>query len=215
MYKVFQDRKDAAAELVERLSKMELGNAVVVAVPRGGVPLGYEIAKVLQLPLDIFLSKKIGHPANPEYAIGSVTLEGAFLNDRAAAVDPEYIHRQTEKIQRKLRERYKKFRGIHQPLYLWRKTVILVDDGVATGNTLLAAIESLRKKEPKTIIVAVPVSPPDTAEKLSRAADMLVCTLITDEFYSVGQFYKDFSQVEDTEVIALLAQHDENTLVPL
>ena len=202
-------------QLTERLKKMELGDAIIVAVPRGGVPLGYEIAKALHWPLDIFLSKKIGHPANDEYAIGSVTLEDVIQNGRSAHIDQAYIRRQTEKIRSQLRERYKKFRGARPPLDLRGKTVILVDDGVATGNTLLAAIESIREKKPEKIVVAVPVSPPDTAKKLSRAADVLLCLLITDEFYGVGQFYEDFSQVEDSEVIALLAQQTEKTQVPL
>lgn len=215
MYKVFKNRSDAAMQLLERLRTRELENAVIVAIPRGGVPVGYEIAKALHLPLDIFLSKKIGHPFNPEYAIGSVTMEAAILNGQAASVDQEYIRQQTEKIRHQLQDKYRKFRGSHLPVDLRKKTVVLVDDGVATGNTLLAAIESIRKKMPKAIIVAVPVSPPDTAKKLSRVADVLVCLLITDEFYGVGQFYEDFSQVEDAEVIALLEQQVENMQVSL
>ena len=206
LYKIFKNRTEAAKLLVEKLKKRDTTNAVVLAVPRGGVPVGYEIAKALHLPLDIFLSKKIGHPYNPEYAIGSVTLEGAVLNGRAANIDPKYIKAQTEKIREQLRERYKKFRGDRPPPDVSGKTVILTDDGVATGNTLFAAIDDLRKKAPAKIIVAVAVSPPETAKKLRRLADELICLYTPDDFYGVGQYYEDFSQVEDTEVMALLAK---------
>ncbi|MCK6691749.1 MAG: phosphoribosyltransferase [Thermoanaerobaculia bacterium] len=209
MYKIFKNRTEAAKLLVEKLKKRDTTNAVVLAVPRGGVPVGYEIAKSLHLPLDIFLSKKIGHPYNPEYAIGSVTLEGAVLNGRAANIDLAYIKAQTEKIREQLRERYKKFRGDRPPLDVTGKTVILTDDGVATGNTLFAAIEDLRKKVPARIIVAVPVSPPETAKKLRRLADELICLFTPDDFYGVGQYYEDFGQVEDTEVQALMEKAGE------
>lgn len=209
MYKIFKNRTEAAKLLVEKLKKRDTTNAVVLAVPRGGVPVGYEIAKSLHLPLDIFLSKKIGHPYNPEYAIGSVTLEGAVLNGRAANIDLAYIKAQTEKIREQLRERYKKFRGDRPPLDVTGKTVILTDDGVATGNTLFAAIEDLRKKVPARIIVAVPVSPPETAKKLRRLADELICLFTPDDFYGVGQYYEDFGQVEDTEVLALMEKAGE------
>lgn len=204
MYKIFKNRTEAAKRLVEKLKQQEIANAVVLAVPRGGVPVGYEIARALHLPLDIFLSKKIGHPYNPEYAIGSVTLEGAVLNGRAADIDLAYIKAQTEKIREQLRERYKKLRGDRPPLDVTGKTVILTDDGVATGNTLFAAIEDLRKKAPARIIVAVPVSPPETAQKLRSLADELICLITPDDFFGVGQYYEDFGQVEDTEVLALM-----------
>ncbi len=204
MYKIFKNRTEAAKRLVEKLKKRDTANAVVLAVPRGGVPVGYEIAKALHLPLDIFLSKKIGHPFDPEYAIGSVTLEDAVLNGRAENIDLAYIEAQTEKIREQLRERYKKFRGDRPPVDVKGKTVILTDDGVATGNTLFAAIEDLRKKAPVRIIVAVPVSPPETAQKLRCKADELICLFTPDDFYGVGQYYEDFRQIEDAEVLALM-----------
>lgn len=209
MYKIFKNRTEAAKLLVEKLKKRDITNAVVLAVPRGGVPVGYEMAKALHLPLDIFLSKKIGHPYNPEYAIGSVTLEGAVLNGRAANIDLAYIKTQTAKIREQLRERYKKFRGNRPALDVSGKTVILTDDGVATGNTLFAAIEDLRKKAPARIIVAVPVSPPETAKKLRRLADELICLCTPDDFYGVGQYYEDFGQVDDVEVQILLERASE------
>ena len=209
MDKIFKNRTDAAQQLARRLEKMNLSGAVVLAVPRGGVPVGFEIAKTLQLPLDVFLSKKIGHPDNPEFAIGSVTLESSVLGSRAEYVDPEYLEEQTAAIRRQLRERYRRFRGGRQPLELQGKTVILVDDGVATGNTLFAAIDDIRRKNPAKIIVAIAVAPPEAARKLSQRADELVCLLVADDFYAVGQFYEDFSTVEDEEVTALLRNLDK------
>lgn len=185
---------------------MHITNGVVLAIPRGGVPVGIEIARVLDLPLDIFLSKKIGHPNNPEYAIGSVTLEEVVLNGRATPIDPVYIKRQTEKIREHLRTQYNQFMCERQPQTLRGKTVILVDDGVATGNTLLGAIAAIRFLQPAAIIVAIPVAPPRTAQKLREVADDLICLLTPDDFYGVGQFYEDFTQVEDEDVLALLAE---------
>lgn len=200
----FRNRADAASQLVERLHVLQIANGIVLAIPRGGVPVGYEIAKALHLPLDIFLSKKIGYPDNPEYAIGSVTLDSMALNAEVPGVSPEYIREQTERIRENLRARYKKFRGDQPPLDVRGKTVILTDDGVATGNTLFAAIAALRKQAPEKIIVAVPVAPPDTAEKLEYLADLLVCLMMPYDFHAVGQYYKHFDQVEDEEVLALL-----------
>lgn len=200
----FLNRAEAASQLVERLRGLQIVNGIVLAIPRGGVPIGHKIAKSLHLPLDIFLSKKIGYPGNPEYAIGSVTLDSMALNAEAPEVRPEYIREQTELIRENLRARYKKFRGDQPPLDIRGKTVILTDDGVATGNTLFAAISALRKQAPEKIIVAVPVAPPDTAERLEYIADVLICLMMPDDFHAVGQYYKHFDQVEDEEVLALL-----------
>lgn len=200
----FLNRTEAAKGLAVELQRLHLTNGVVLAIPRGGVPVGFEIAKALHLPLDIFLSKKIGYPDNPEYAIGSVTLDSMALTADAPEVGPEYIREQTELIRQNLQARYKKFRGNQPPLDVRGKTVILTDDGVATGNTLFAAITALRKQNPEKIIVAVPVAPPDTAEKLGGVADVLICLMTPDDFHAVGQYYQDFQQVDDDEVLALL-----------
>lgn len=202
----FLNRTEAAKRLAVELQRLHLTNGIVLAIPRGGVPVGYEIAKVLHFPLDVFLSKKIGYPDNPEYAIGSVTLDSVAFDKNAPVVSPEYLHEQTELIRENLRERYQKFRGDQPPLDVRGKTVILTDDGVATGNTLFAAIDALRKQAPEKIIVAVPVAPPETAEKLGCVADVLICLLKPDDFQAVGHYYDDFQQVEDEEVLALL-QH--------
>jgi putative phosphoribosyl transferase len=200
----FLNRTEAAKRLAAELQRLHLTNGVILAIPRGGVPIGYEIAKSLHFPLDIFLSKKIGHPENPEYAIGSITLDSMVLNSETSNVSDEYIREQTEVIRQNLRERYKKFRGNRPPLHVEGKTVILTDDGVATGNTLFAAITALRKQKPERIIVAVPVAPSETAEKLGLVVDQLVCLMTQEDFQSVGQYYQDFQQVDDEDVLALL-----------
>lgn len=207
MYTIYANRTEAAKKLAEILKSFSIKNGIVLAIPRGGVPVGYELARALHLPLDIFLSKKIGHPGNPEYAIGSVTLEDVVLNGHSADVDPDYLRAETESIRRKLQERYNKFAGGRPPLDVKDKTVIITDDGAATGNTIRAAIETLRKKGPASIIVAVPVAPPDTAKALSRLADKWVCLQTPEDFFGVGQFYEDFVQVEDSEVLAILEKH--------
>lgn len=209
MSQIFQDRTHAARLLCEQLKKRKITDGVVLALPRGGVPVGYEIARALHLPLDIFLSKKIGYPGNPEFAVGSVTLEGAVLNSTAAAVDPVYLEEQIVKIRLRLQHQYERYYGNRQPLRLSGKTVILTDDGVATGNTMLAAIQVIRRKDlPARIIVAVPVAPTDVAQKLREAADELICPVITDDFFAIGAFYENFETVEDEEVITYL-EHAE------
>lgn len=208
---MFKDRYDAAMQLAQRLEKYRGKDAIVLSVPRGGVPLGYVIAKELGLPQEIILSKKIGHPFNPEFAIGSVTLHGAVINDNVTDVDKTYIERTAKKIYNDLQEKFRLYMGGHKPADLKNKTVIVVDDGVATGSTIKACIHAIRKNHPKEIIVAVPVSPPETALELRELADTLICLYIPSDFYGVGQYYEDFSQVSDEDVIRLLKETHSKT----
>jgi len=203
---MFRDRIDAAQRLVEKLKDHKIEDGIVLAVPRGGVPVGNEIAKALKLPLEIFLSKKIGHPNNSEFAIGSVTLSGTVVNENVMGADEEYIARQSKKILGELKEKFKTFMGNKKATELKGKTIILTDDGVATGSTLISAVESIRKSSPRKIIIAVPVSPPETARILKQIADEFICLYAPSDFFGVGQYYYDFSQVEDEEVIQLLRQ---------
>ena len=203
---MFKDRYDAATKLAAKLGKYKNKNGIILAVPRGGVPLGYEIAKSLDLPLEIILSKKIGHPSNPEYAIGSVTLNGVILDESANIISKEYIKKESERILKTLKEKFKLFMGDHKPTDLKDKTVIIVDDGIATGNTILASVEAIKKSEPKEIIIAVPVAPTLTAEKLAKFVDELICLSTPQDFMGVGQFYENFSQVSDEEVIQFLSK---------
>ncbi len=201
---MFENRYEAALQLAGKLQEFKNKDGVVLAVPRGGVPIGYTIAKELGLPLEIILSKKIGHPYNPEYAIGSVSLHGAIIDERVTDVPMDYIQKEADRILSGLKEKFKLFMGDRKPTDLTGKIVIIVDDGIATGNTILATIKSIEKSNPQKIIIAVPVAPPATVSKLSKVADEIVCLLIPENFSGVGQFYYDFSQVSDDEVIELL-----------
>lgn len=210
MISVFKNRYDAAMKLAAKLEKYRGKDGIVLAVPRGGVPIGYIVAKELGLPMEIILSKKIGHPYNPEFAIGSVTLHGAVIDDNVMDVSMDYIHRESDRILHILKEKFKLYTGGQKPAALENKTVILVDDGVATGNTIKASIHAIRKNNPKEIIVAIPVAPPETARKLRELSDELICLHTPQDFYGVGQFYDDFSQVSDEEVIQHLKEINSN-----
>jgi putative phosphoribosyl transferase len=169
------------------------------------VEIGYVVAKELELPLEIVLSKKIGHPHHSEFAIGAVSLEGRVVNERSDVSD-EYIEEETGRLRNLLRERYKKYYGERKPASLEDKIVIVVDDGIATGNTLLSTIELIRHHNPRWVVVAIPVAPPDSLRHIEEAkgVDEVVCLLAPRDFHAVGQFYENFDQVEDKEVIRLL-----------
>jgi putative phosphoribosyl transferase len=203
----FFDRIDAAEQLVPLLVKYKNQNCVVLAVPRGGVPMGFHIAQKLGFPLDLLMTKKIGHPNNPEYAIGAVSLEGT-LRDKEQDVSEDYIQYETQRIRKQLQNRYQRFMPDKKPLELTHKIVIVVDDGIATGYTILAAIELLRKKKPAKIVVAVPVAPPDSANKVRKQVDDFICLYTPVSFYGVGRFYENFEEVTDDKVIQLLKQMD-------
>lgn len=199
----FKNRLEASLMLAERLQEYKNENGLVLAIPRGGVPIGYIISKELKFPLDIILSKKIGHPFQKEYAIGAVSIED-FIIDAPANVKPEYIESEIQNIRNILKERYKALRGNHKPEPVKDKTVILTDDGVATGKTMLVAIRMIRKLEAKKIIVATPVIAPEAESLLKKEADRVVAIMIPPDFRGVGQFYDDFHQIPDEEVIELL-----------
>lgn len=200
---LYKNRYDASLKLIPFLEKYQNTDSVILAVPRGGVPLGYSIARILNLPLDLLLAKKIGHPFNKELAIGAVTIEDEITDDYPY-ISSDYFNEQIQKIRESLIKSYKKFSGDRTPIDLKNKTIIIIDDGIATGNTLLSAINMIRKKVPKKIIVAVPVAPTDSAKKISDQVDEFICPLVTDSFIGVGGYYLDFSQVTDEEVVSLM-----------
>lgn len=206
MEMLFRDRRDAALQLAGRLSEYRHADGIVLAVPRGGVPVGEIVAKELELPLDIVLAKKLGHPSNPEYAVGAVSGE-TFLAGDIGGISEDYIRQQLDLLRRQLQEREHLFRSGRPAPGLKGKTLLLVDDGIATGRTLLAAIRELRRKGPAKIVVAVPVAPRDSCAEIAREADALVCLHRADYFPGVGYFYRDFRQVEDQEVIAILEEN--------
>lgn len=210
----YTDRYDASIKLIPLLEKYRNDKSIILAIPRGGVPIGYYIARAFHFPMDLLLTKKIGHPLNKELAIGAVSLEDEII-DNYPYIPDEYIENQIIEIRESLKQRYKKFLGNRSPIDLKDKTVIIVDDGIATGNTLLAAIKMIRSRFPKKIIVAVPVAPTDSAKKISDQVDELICPLITNDFVGVGGYYLDFYQVSDEEVTQFMDEINnlENTII--
>jgi putative phosphoribosyl transferase len=205
---MFQNRADAGAQLAKKLLRYKGTRAVVLALPRGGVVTGYEIAKALSLPLDIVAVRKIGHPASPEYAIGAVNENGAIiLNEtEAAAVDRRWLADETKRQQEEAKRRSVAYRAGRVPLILAGTTAILVDDGVATGLTMRLAIRSVKVHKPARVVVAIPVAPPGMARvlKAEGADDILVLEPPEDFMGAVGAHYTRFEQVEDDEVIRLM-----------
>jgi putative phosphoribosyl transferase len=199
----FQDRIDAGLALSQHLQHYKRVDGIVLAVPRGGIPVAFPVAKILELPLEIILSKKIGHPVHKEYAIGAVSLTGKIVAPNALASD-EYIEQETLNIREQLKQMYIKYMGNKKPTPVKGKIVIIIDDGVATGNTLLSTIDIIRNEYPKKVVVAVPVASQQAAKKLSEVTDEFVCAWIPSQFNSVGEFYFDFTQVTDEEVIQML-----------
>lgn len=201
---MFLNRIDAGLMLAEKLRKYKNDPVIVLAIPRGGVPVAYAVAKELNFPVEVILTKKIGHPMNKEYAIGAASLTDYFIEPHDN-VSQEYIDRELQKVRNSLKEMYTLFMGNTEPAELKNKTVIVVDDGVATGNTLLAIINVLRKRKPARIIIGVPVASRTAVMKLSAVADEVVTVMIPDEFHGVGAFYEDFAQVSNEEVLDYLA----------
>jgi len=204
---MFRDRHDAGRKLASALAAYRgKKDAIILAIPRGALQIGEVLHAELGLPLDIIITKKIPHPYNEEYAIGAVGPDGEyFVNAGAAAeVRPEFIEVQRGRLAADVEERYVRYRGDLPKPALKGKTVILIDDGIATGSTMLAAIHVIRKQKPKKIVVAVPVGPPDSVARIAAEADETICLEKPEAFFAIGSFYEDFSQVEDEEAIAIL-----------
>lgn len=205
---MFKDRKEAAHLLAQKLQPFKGRPLVVLAIPRGGLPLGAIIAESLNCPLDVALSKKIGHPYNREYAIGAAGIEGYFLNT-SEDIPKEYIEAELRKIRSLLKERSQLYHREIAPVSLKDKWVIITDDGIATGNTVLITAALVKEQQPAGIIVATPVAPPRVLEQLrtSKNIDELICLETPSYFQAVGQFYEDFDAVSDEEAVEIL----ENT----
>jgi putative phosphoribosyl transferase len=206
--KFFTNRTEAGRRLASVL-KCIGKNAIVLAVPRGGVVVGFEIATALNLPLDVIITKKIGAPGNSELAIGAVAEDGTYLLDdnvvQTLGVPQSYIAGEVERQKAEIKRRLKTYRSDAASPRVEGREVILVDDGVATGSTLKAALRSLKKRG-AIVTVAVPVGPIDTIHELQREGDRVVCLSTPEPFYAIGEFYEDFEQTTDQEVIELLSR---------
>jgi putative phosphoribosyl transferase len=210
---LFMDRRDAGRVLGEALTRFRDEEPLVIALPRGGVPVGFEVARALAAPLDILLVRKLGAPFNPEYGIGAIAEGGVRFVRRD---DVELIGMSDEDLEAivatesaELERRQRLYRGEREPIPVAGRTVILVDDGIATGGTAVAAGRALKVRGAARVILAVPVAPPETEQRLGGDFDQIVCLEEPEGFFGIGQFYVDFGQVGDDEVIALLAREPE------
>jgi len=210
----FVDRVDAGKRLASALKNFSSKKGIVLSIPRGGVVVGYMIAKTLNLPLDIIIPRKIGAPDNPELAIGAVAEDGTAILDqnliKYLGVSREYVIEETERQKQEIKRRLKLYRQDASYADLKGLDVIVVDDGIATGSTMKAALASVKNRGASSITVAVPVGPPSTIEELEKMADRVVCLFTPDFFQAIGEFYRDFSQTSDEEVIGLLLENKRN-----
>lgn len=205
---MFRDRIEAGALLAPKLKKYKNDPGIVLAIPRGGIPVAYAVVRELGFPLEVILTKKIGHPTNSEYAIGAASLNDYFIVPHEGVTD-EYINKELQRIRSRLKEMYIKFMGDKEPENLAGKTVIIIDDGIATGNTLMGTINVLRKSKPGKIVIGVPVASKSAVLKLAREVDEVVAVTIPDEFYGVGASYDNFDEVSDEEVLFYLDKFRE------
>lgn len=207
---IFQDRADAGRKLSNQLrSYADRDDVLVLGIPRGGIIVAHEVAKALHAPLDVFVSRKLGVPGHEELAFGAVSSGGVRVLDQEIVQGLGISHKQIEESTQAAREelgrRERLYRGARPPLALEGLTVLLVDDGIATGSSMLAAIRAVRQLKPGRLVVAVPVAPQTTCGLLKREVDDLVCVETPRYFYAIGQFYEDFSQVSDEEVAGVLS----------
>ncbi len=212
----FMNRTQAGRLLAKKLEEYaDREDVVVLGIPRGGVPVAFHVAQALHVRLDVFICRKLGVPGQEELALGAVATGGVrVLNDIVVGllgIPQEKIEKMAAVQQQELERRERLYRGDRPPLKVRDRTVILVDDGVATGSSMLAAINALRRLKPARIVVAVPVAPLSTYRRLTLEADEVICVDTPEEFYALGQFYADFSQTTDEEVCELLrrAGHSE------
>ena len=204
---VFQNRLDAARQLATALEPYRNQNPLVLALPRGAVPMGKALAAALECDFDVVLVRKLGAPGHPELAVGAIDENGqTFLQPQALlyGADADYLKAEKERQMHTIRRRRAQYTPLRPPLKLAGRTAIVVDDGLATGATMTAALHSVRAQKPRKLVCAVPVASPEALENIGHLADEVVCLQAPEFFQAVGQFYRDFGQVEDSEVIALL-----------
>lgn len=205
---LFANRADAGRRLAEKLHYLRGTDVVVVGLPRGGVPVAFEVAKSLEAPLDVIVVRKLGVPYQPELAMGAIGEGGVQIFDtrvlRSTRVDNDDIAAVAQRERIELERRAETFRGERERPSLQGRTVIVVDDGIATGATMKAVLAELRRQHPTRLTAAVPCGPADTLNALEHLADEVVCPLVPPGFMAVGQWYRDFAQTTDDEVLALL-----------
>lgn len=204
---MFNDRNDAARQLAEALKQYRGKNPLVLAIPRGAVPMAKVIADELGGSFDVVLVRKLRAPYQPELAIGSIDESGwAYIADHALSTgaSKEYIESEKQAQMETIRKRRNQYTPIRPPIDPGGRIVIVVDDGLATGSTMISALHGLRARNPAKLICAVPVAPPDTLKKVQAMADEVICLEAPEYFQAVGQFYRNFSQVEDDDVIEIL-----------
>jgi putative phosphoribosyl transferase len=208
---LFLDRREAGRRLAEHLrAYANRDDVAVLALPRGGVPVGYEVARALGAPLDVFLVRKLGVPGHEELAMGAIASGGIQVLNRNVIemlrIPGRVIDRVRQQEAAELERRERAYRGDRPPRPVAGRTIILVDDGLATGSTMEAAVLALRRRNPAKIVVAVPTAPPETCDALKASADEVVCATTPEPFYAVGKWYTDFTQTTDEEVRELLEQ---------
>jgi predicted phosphoribosyltransferase len=217
---LYQDRRDAGRQLAELLAAYANDpNVLVLALPRGGVPVAYEVAATLHAPLDLFLVRKLGVPGHEELAMGAIASGGVRVrNDevvRIFGITDDLLAAATEREEEELARRERAYRGPRPAPDVSGRTVILVDDGLATGSTMRAAVAALREQKPARIVVAVPVAASSTCDELKAEVDDLICASTPEPFRAVGLWYQDFSQTTDDEIRELLAQAAGQEASPL
>lgn len=207
---MFHDRVDAGRRLAAKLMKFRDLEPVIVALPRGGVPVAWEVARALDAPLDVLIARKLGAPGQPELGIGAVAQGGALYLDVELIshmnITREYLHRVAREEALEMERRLRVYRGDRAPLDVMGRTVILVDDGLATGVTTRAAVRALRRQSPRAIILAVPVCAPETAAALRAEVDHVICVESPERFGAVGAWYTEFAQTTDEEVVTILTR---------
>ncbi len=212
MKKRFKDRREAGLALANRIELRGLDNPVVLALPRGGLPVGAEVARALGAPLDVLVVRKLGFPVQPELAMGAVASGGILVMNpevmESAGLSEEAIRPVLEEEPRELARRERVYRGSRAPVDVGGRIAIVVDDGVATGSSMLAAIRSLRPRGAARIIAAVPVAPAETIERLEAEADAVVCLAAPEPFYAISVWYESFPQLTDDEVRTILDAED-------
>ncbi|MCB2313060.1 phosphoribosyltransferase [Clostridium tagluense] len=205
---MFLDRMDAGEKLADSLYKFKDEDVIVLAVPRGGIAVGYDTIKRYGLKWDLIIPRKIGAPHNKEFAIGAVSVDGSyFLNNdyvKMFGISQDYIEKEVLEQTVEIKRRMQEYRGVDTFPEVKGKTVIIIDDGIATGFTILAVIKAVKKQGAKKIILAIPVGPRETIEEFKEIVDEVICLYIPENFYAVGSYYENFKQVTDVEVFIII-----------